>query len=147
MRQDGPGSTPRKNGLWATDFTYIATWAGFVYVAFVLGISSRRIVGQRVAGRKRTDVVLDALETAIWSRDRDGTADLHGLLHHSDAGGQYVSVRYTDRLREADAALKVGTVGDAYDNVLMESTIGLFKTEIIEPGGLWRTLGDVEIAP
>ncbi|MEU7641802.1 IS3 family transposase [Streptomyces sp. NPDC039016] len=136
----------RQNRLWVTDFTYVATWAGFVYVAFVLGISSSRIVGWRVAGHKRTDLVLDALETAIWCQDRDGTADLHGLLHHGDTGRQYVSVHYTDRLREANAALSVGTVGDAYDNALMESTIGLFKTKIIKPGGLWRTLDDVEIA-
>ncbi|GAA0347260.1 hypothetical protein GCM10010319_24790 [Streptomyces blastmyceticus] len=136
----------RPNQLWVTDFTYVATWAGFVYVAFVLDVFSRKIVGWRAAGHKRTDLVLDALEMAIWSRDRDGATDLHGLIHHSDAGSQYVSIRYTDRLREAGAAPSVGTVGDAYDNALMESTIGLFKTETIKPGGPWRTLDDVEIA-
>lgn len=135
----------RPNQLWVTDFTYVATWAGFVYVAFVLDVFSRKIVGWRVAGHKRTDLVLDALEMAIWSRDRDGDGDLHGLVHHSDAGSQYVSIRYTERLLEAGAAPSVGTVGDALDNALMESTIGLYKTESIKRGGPWRTL-DVEIA-
>jgi putative transposase len=136
----------RPNQLWVTDFTYVATWAGFVYVAFVLDVFSRKIVGWRVAGHKRTELVLDALEMAIWSRDRDGDGDLHGLVHHSDAGSQYVSIRYTDRLLEAGAAPSVGTVGDALDNALMESTIGLYKTESIKRGGPWRTLDDVEIA-
>ncbi|WP_344016358.1 IS3 family transposase, partial [Kitasatospora atroaurantiaca] len=136
----------RPNQLWVTDFTYVATWAGFVYVAFVLDVFSRKIVGWQAAGHKRTGLVLDALEMAIWSRDRDGTADLHGLVHHSDAGSQYVSIRYTDRLLETGAAPSVGSVGDAYDNALMESTIGLFKTECIKRDGPWRTLDDVEIA-
>lgn len=100
-----------------------------------------------MAGHKRTELVLDALEMAIWSRDRDGHHDLHGLIHHSDAGSQYVAMRYTQRLMEAGAAPSVGTVGDAYDNALMESTIRLFKTETIKPGGPWRSLDDVEIAP
>ncbi|GAU71240.1 transposase [Streptomyces sp. NBRC 110611] len=125
----------RPNQLWVTDFTYVATWLGFVYVAFVLDVFSRKIVGWRVAGHKRTDLVLDALEMAIWSRDRDGDGDLHGLVHHSDAGSQYVSIRYTDRLHQAGAAPSIGTVGDALDNALMESTIGLYKTETIKNGG------------
>ncbi|GAU71627.1 putative transposase [Streptomyces sp. NBRC 110611] len=136
----------RPNQLWVTDFIHVATWLGFVYVAFVLDVFSRKIVGRRVAGHKRTDLVLDALEMAIWSRDRDGRRDLSGLVHHSDAGSQYVSIRYTDRLRKAGAAPSVGTVGDALDNALMESTIGLSKTEAIKPAGPWRTLDDVEIA-
>ncbi|MFE9934472.1 IS3 family transposase [Streptomyces sp. NPDC005533] len=134
------------NQLWVTDFTYVAPWAGTVYVAFVVDVFSRKIVGWRAADHMRTSLVLDALEMAIWSRDREGLGDLDGLVHHSDAGSQYLAIRYTQRLSEAGAAPSVGTVGDALDNALMESTIGLFKTETIKPGGPWRTLDDVELA-
>ncbi|MFF7234705.1 IS3 family transposase [Streptomyces sioyaensis] len=136
----------RPNQLWVTDFTYVATWLGFVYVAFVLDVFSRKIVGWRVAGDKRTDLVLGALEMAIWSRENNGVRDLSGLIHHSDAGSQYLAVRYTDRLVQAGAAPSVGTIGGALDNALMESTIGLFKTAKIKRAGPWRTLDDVEIA-
>ncbi|OEJ56291.1 hypothetical protein BGM19_36500 [Streptomyces agglomeratus] len=103
------------NQLWVTDFTYVATRVGTVYVAFVLDVSSRKIVGWRAADHMRTALVLDALEMAIWSPDRDGVGDLDGLVHHSDAGSQYLSIRYTQRLSEAGAAPILGTVGDALD--------------------------------
>jgi putative transposase len=134
----------RPDALWVADFTYIATWAGFVYVAFVIDAFSRRILGWRAAASMRTDLVLDALEMAIWARG--GIAELVGLIHHSDAGSQYTSIRFTQRLAEAGAAPSVGSVGDAYDNALAETEIGLFKTELIKQRGPWRSLDQVEIA-
>jgi putative transposase len=132
----------RPNRLWVTDFTYVASWSGTVYVAFVIDVFSRLIVGWRAATSMRTELVLDALEMAVWRR-----ADLlDGLVCHSDAGSQYTSIRYTDRLAEVGAAPSIGTVGDSYDNSLAESTIGLFKTELIRRHGPWRTLDDVELA-
>ena len=133
----------RPNQLWVADFTYVATWAGFVYVAFVIDVFSRRIVGWRVSASMRTDFVLDALEQAIYAR---GGSLPTGLVHHSDHGSQYLSMRYTDRLADAGAAPSVGSRGDAYDNALAESVIGLFKTEVIQRLGPWRNLDGVEIA-
>jgi putative transposase len=128
------------------DLPYVATWAGFVYVAFVLDAFSRRILGWRAATTMRTELVLDALEMAIWTRAQAGVTDLSGLVHHSDAGAQYTSIRFTERLADAGAAPSVGSVGDAYDNALAETEIGLYKTELIYRRGPWRTLDDVEIA-
>ena len=133
----------RPNQLWVSDFTYVATWAGFVYVAFVIDVFARRIVGWRVSSSMRTDFVLDALEQAIYARG--GTMPA-GLVHYSDQGTQYLSMRYTDRLADAGIAPSVGSRGDAYDNALAESVIGLFKTEVIQRLGPWRNLDGVEIA-
>ena len=133
----------RPNQLWVSDFTYVATWAGFVYVAFVIDVFARRIVGWLVSSSMRTDFVLDALEQAIYARG--GTMPA-GLVHHSDQGTQYLSMRYTDRLADAGIAPSVGSRGDAYDNALAESVIGLFKTEVIQRLGPWRNLDGVEIA-
>src|SRR6266850_2823556 len=133
----------RPNQLWVSDFTYVATWRGFVYVAFVIDVFARRIVGWRVSSSLVTDFVLDALEQAIYGRCGQ-TAD--GLVHHSDRGTQYLSMRYTDRLAEAGIAPSVGSRGDSYDNALAESVIGLFKTEVIRRKGPWRHLEAVEFA-
>ncbi len=131
------------NELWVSDLTYVATWSGFVYVAFVIDVYSRRIVGWRASTSLRTDLALDALEQAIWDR-LDG--DPQRLVHHSDAGSQYLSIRYTERLAEAGIEPSVGSVGDSYDNALAESVIGLYKTEVIRQRGPWRGLDDVEYA-
>lgn len=133
----------RPNQLWVADFTYVATWRGFVYVAFVIDVFARRIVGWRVSSSLATDFVLDALEQAIYDRCGAGT---EALVHHSDRGTQYVSMRYTDRLDEAGIAPSVGSRGDSYDNALAESVIGLFKTEVIQRKGPWRHLEAVEFA-
>ena len=133
----------RPNQLWVSDFTYVATWSGFVYVAFVIDVFARRIVGWRVSSSMRTDFVLDALEQAIYARRGDALA---GLVHHSDRGTQDLAMRYTDRLAEAGIAPSVGSQGDAYDNALAESVIGLFKTEVIRRKGPWRSLEAVEFA-
>jgi putative transposase len=133
----------RPNQLWVADFTYVATWRGFVYVAFVIDVFARRIVGWRVSASLRTDFVLDALEQAIYDRCSAGIDD---LVHHSDRGTQYLSMRYTDRLSEAGIEPSVGSRGDSYDNALAESIIGLFKTEVIQRKGPWRHLEAVEFA-
>ena len=133
----------RPNQLWVSDFTYVATWAGFVYVAFVIDVFARRLVGWRVSASLRTDFVLDALEQAIYERRAAGLTD---LVHHSDRGTQYLSMRYTDRLADASIAPSVGSRGDSYDNALAESIIGLFKTEVIQRKGPWRHLEAVEFA-
>ncbi len=133
----------RPNQLWVSDFTYVATWRGFVYVAFVIDVFARRIVGWRVSASLHTDFVLDALEQAIY--DRCGEAP-DGLVHHSDRGTQYLSMRYTDRLADAGIAPSVGSRGDSYDNALAESIIGLFKTEVIRLKGPWRHVEAVEFA-
>ncbi|MEO8095761.1 MAG: IS3 family transposase [Pseudolysinimonas sp.] len=133
----------RPNQLRVSDFTYVATWRGFVYVAFVIDVFARRIVGWRVSASLRTDFVLDALEQAIY--DRCGP-DAAGLIHHSDRGKQYVSMRYTHRLADAAIAPSVGSRGDSYDNALAESVIGLFKAEVIRRKGPWRTIEAVEFA-
>jgi transposase InsO family protein len=133
----------RPNQLWVSDFTYVATWRGFIYVAFVIDVFARRIVGWRVSSSLATDFVLDALEQAIYDRCGSTTT---GLVHHSDRGTQYLSMRYTDRLGDAGIAPSVGSRGDSYDNALAESIIGLFKTEVIQRKGPWRHLEAVEFA-
>ena len=133
----------RPNQLWVSDFTYVATWRGFVYVAFVIDVFARRIVGWRVSSSLRTDFVLDALEQAIYQRCETGAAD---LIHHSDRGTQYLSMRYTERLADAGIEPSVGSRGDSYDNALAESVIGLFKTEVIQRKGPWRHAEAVEFA-
>jgi transposase InsO family protein len=133
---------PRPNALWVADFTYVATWQGFVYVALVIDAFARRIVGWRVSRSAETGFVLDALEQALYDR----RPFLHGLVHHSDRGSQYVSIRYTERLAEAGIEPSVGSVGDSYDNALAETIIGLFKTEVIRRRGPWRHTEAVEFA-
>ncbi|MFI5635760.1 IS3 family transposase [Streptomyces sp. NPDC051664] len=135
------------NRCWVADFTHVATWAGVVYVAFVVDTFSRRIVGWSAATSKETQLVLDALEMALWQRDRDEHPHVRGeLIHHSDAGSQYTSFKLAEHLDAAGIAASIGSVGDAYDNALMESTIGLFKTELIKPQRPWKTLSQVELA-
>ncbi len=131
----------RPNELWVADFTYVATWAGFVYVAFVIDVFARCIIGWRVARSMRAELVLDALEQALWSR-----SDIQGVVHHSDRGSQYLSIRYSERLTEAGAQPSVGSVGDSYDNALAETIIGLYKSEVIHRSGPWRNLEAVEYA-
>jgi putative transposase len=133
------------NQLWVADFTYVATWAGMVYVAFVFDVFSRRIVGWRAATQMTTELVLDTLEHALWSRRREGIEDLTGLVHHTDAGSQYTSFAFTQRLIDEGVDASVGSVGDAYDNALAESQIGLYKAELIRPEGPWRDVEQVEL--
>jgi putative transposase len=137
---------PAPNCTWVADFTYVPTWSGMVYVAFVIDAYSRRILGWRAATSMKTVLVLDALEQAIWTRRQAGIIEFDALIHHNDAGAQYTSIAFTERLAETGAAPSVGSIGDAYDNALAESMIGLFKTEMIKPGGPWRTVEQVEIA-
>jgi putative transposase len=137
---------PAPDQLWVADFTYVPTWSGMAYVAFVIDAYSRRIVGWRAATTMRTSLVLDALEQAVWTRQRGGASSLTGLICHHDAGSQYTSIAFTERLAAAGAQPSVGSVGDAYDNALAESVIGLYKTELIKPRGPWRTAEQVEIA-
>ena len=132
----------RPNRLWVADITFGATWSGFVYVAFVVDVFARRIVGWRVSGSLRTDLVLDALEQALWSRH-----GAKGLIHHSDHGSRYLSIRYTERLAAAGIEASAGRVGDSYDNALAETIICLYKTEVIRKRGPWKTIDDVEYAP
>ena len=134
---------PRPNALWVSDFTYVATWRGFVYVAFVIDTFARRIVGWRVSRTAHADFVLDALEQALHDRRPFAGGD---LVHHSDRGSQYVSIRYTERLAEAGIEPSVGSVGDSYDNALAETINGLFKAEVIHRRGPWRNLEAVEFA-
>ena len=133
----------RPNQLWVSDFTYVSTWQGWLYVAFVVDVFARRIVGWRVSSSMRTDFVLDALEQALYARrrERDGA-----LVHHSDRGSQYVSIRYSERLAEAGIEPSVGSTGDSYDNALAETINGLYKAEIIHPRGPWKTREAVELA-
>ncbi|CUA96552.1 Transposase InsO and inactivated derivatives [Thiomonas bhubaneswarensis] len=133
----------RPNPLWVADFTYVSTWQGFVYVAFVIDVFARYIVGWRVSASMQTDFVLDALEQALYARrsERDGT-----LVHHSDRGSQYVSIRYSGRLAEAGIEPSVGSTGDSYDNALAETINGLFKAEVIHRRGPWKTREAVELA-
>jgi len=131
----------RPNQLWVADITYVATWAGFVYVAFITDVFSRKIVGWRVSSSLRSDLALDALEQALHARP-----DLEQLVHHSDRGVQYLSIRYTERLAEAGIEPSVGSVGNSYDNALAETIIGLFKTEVIRRNGPWRSIEEVEFA-
>jgi putative transposase len=134
---------PRPNALWVSDFTYVATWAGFVYVAFVIDAYARCIVGWRVSRTAHASFVLDALEQALHERR---PLQGGGLIHHSDRGVQYVSIKYTERLAEAGIEPSVGSVGDSYDNALAETINGLYKTEVIRRRGPWRSLEAVELA-
>jgi putative transposase len=136
-------AAPEPNRLWVADITYVATWSGFAYVAFVTDVFSRRIVGWRVSNTLRADLALDALEMALWTRKAE---NLPGLVHHSDRGVQYLSIVYTERLAEAGAVTSVGSRGDSYDNALAETVIGLYKAELITMQGPWRTVEDVELA-
>ena len=138
-------TVPAPNRLWVVDLTYVRTWSGFVYVAFVTDAFSRRIVGWHASWSLRTDLVLYALEQAIWERNRQGV-DLDGLIHHSDRGVQYLSIRYTERLAEDDIVASVGSRGDSYDNALAESIIGLYKTELVRNRAPGRGLDDLELA-
>ena len=131
----------RPNQLWVSDFTYVSTWKGFVYVAFVIDVFSRMIVGWRVATSMTVDLTLDALEQALWVRHVKA-----GLIHHSDRGSQYLAIKYSERLAEAGIDPSVGSQGDAYDNAMAESVIGLFKTEVIRPRGPWKNFDAVEYA-
>ena len=137
---DGP------NRLWLADITYVPTWSGFAYAALVIDAYSRFIVGWRVSNSLRTDLALDALEQAIWARRPDTADPDRGLVHHSDAGSQYLSIRYSMRLAEAGISPSVGSVGDSYDNALAESVIGLYKTELIRQRGPWKDRDQVEYA-
>ena len=128
--------------LWVADLTYVWTRAGFCYTAFIIDAFSRRIVGWRVSSSLRTDLALDALEMAIWSR---GGRDLSGLVHHSDRGVQYLSIRYTERLAEAEVVSSVGSKGDSFDNALAETVNGLYKAELIRPRRPWRSVEQVEL--
>ena len=134
---------PAPNMLWVSDFTYVATWAGFVYVAFVIDVYARYIVGWRVSRTAHASFVLDALEQAIHDRR---PAHRGGLIHHSDRGSQYVSIKYTERLAEAGIEPSVGSVGDSYDNALAETINGLYKAEVIHRRGPWRSFEAVEYA-
>ena len=133
------------NRLWVADITYIRTFTGWVYAAFVIDVFSRMVVGWQVSTALRTDLALDALEMALWQRERAGV-DLSGLIHHSDRGAQYRAIRYTERLAQAEAVASVGSRGDSYDNALAEAFNSLFKAELIRNQGPWRGIGDVEIA-
>jgi len=148
VQRDFTATAP--NALWVVDFTYAPTWSGMAFTALVTDVFSRRIVGWRTADSMPTTLPLDALEMALWTRDRDGHANgegrLDGLVHHSDAGSQYTSIRYANRLLDAGAVASIGTVGDSYDNALAESTIGLYKTECVRHEGPWRGVDDLELA-
>ncbi len=125
--------------------TYVRTWSGFVYVSFITDVFSRRIVGWQASRSLKTDLALNALEQAIWERNRAGVA-LDGLVHHSDRGVQYLAIRYTERLAENGVVASVGSRGDSYDNAIAESIIGLCKTELVRNRGPWRGLDDLELA-
>ncbi|GAA3529905.1 hypothetical protein GCM10022419_006070 [Nonomuraea rosea] len=144
LRRDFTATRP--NAAWVADFTHVAAWCGVVYVAFVVDVHSRAIVGWAAALSKQTSLVLDALDMALWRRERAGRPVERGLIHHSDAGSQYTSFRFTTHLLAAGIDASIGTVGDALDNALMESQIGLYKTELIKPRGPWHSLADVELA-
>jgi transposase InsO family protein len=133
----------RPNQLWVSDFTYVSTWQGWLYVAFVIDVYARRIVGWRVSRSMHTDFVLDALEQALYDRQPERA---ESLVHHSDRGSQYVSIRYTERLAEAGIEPSVGSRGDSYDNALAETINGLYKTELIHRRAPWKTRESVELA-
>lgn len=138
-------TAPAPNRLWVVDFTYVPTWAGVCFTAFVTDVYSRRIVGWRTANRMPTELPLDALEMALWVRLRAGH-DVTGVVHHSDAGSQYTAIRYADRLAEVGALASIGTVGDSYDNAMAESIIGLYKAECVRADGPFKTVDDLELA-
>ncbi len=135
----------RPNELWVVDFTYVPTWSGMAFTAFVTDVFSRRIVGWRTMNRMPTELPLDALEMALWVRDRAGE-DVTGVIQHSDAGAQYTAIRYADRLADAGAIASIGTVGDSYDNALAESVVGLYKNECVKIDGPFRGVDDLELA-
>ncbi len=135
-------TAPAPNRLWVADLTYVWTRAGFVYVAFMIDVFSRYIVGWRVSTSPRAELALDALEMALWHRRQQ---ELEGLVHHSDRGVQYLAIRYTERLDEAGVARSVGSRGDSYDNALAETVNGLYKAELIKRGGSWRSAEQVEL--
>jgi putative transposase len=143
VRRDFSASRP--NQLWLVDFTYVPTWSGMAFTAFVADAFSQRIVGWRTASSMPTQLPLDALEMALWTRARAG-AEVTGVVHHSDAGSQYTSIRYTNRLADAGAVASIGSVGDSYDNAEAESLIGLYKTECVRRDGPFRTVDDLELA-
>lgn len=132
------------NELWVVDFTYVPTWAGMAFTAFVTDVYSRRIVGWRTAASMPTELPLDALEMALWTRERAGE-EVGGVVHHSDAGSQYTAIRYSNRLSDAGAVASIGSVGDSFDNAMAESVIGLYKTECVRLDGPWRTVEDLEL--
>jgi putative transposase len=148
VRREFRASAP--NRLWVVDFTYVPTWSGMAFTAFVSDVFSRRIVGWRTTSSMPTSLPLDALEMALWTRQRAGHTDSHGrlpgLVQHSDAGSQYTAIRYAERLTEAGALASIGTVGDSYDNALAESVIGLYKLECVRRDGPFRTVDDLELA-
>jgi len=131
----------KPNRLWIADLTYVRTWSGFAYVAFVIDVFSRHIVGWHVSSSLHSSIAINALEQALWARDPG-----NGLIHHSDRGVQYLSIRYTERLAEAGAVSSVGSKGDSYDNAMAESVIGLYKTELVRRKGPWRGVDDLEFA-
>jgi len=135
----------RPNQLWVVDFTYVPTWSGMAFTAFVTDVFSRRIVGWRTMNRMPTELPLDALEMALWVRDRAGE-DVSGVIQHSDAGAQYTAIRYAERLADAGAIASIGTVGDSYDNALAESVVGLYKNECVKIDGPFRSADDLELA-
>ncbi len=143
VRRDFTAAAP--NRLWVVDFTYVATWSGTVFTASVTDVVSRRIVGWRTKATMPTELPLDALEMALWTRAQaDEVVD--GLVHHSNAGSQHTAIRYNDRLADAGAVASIGTVGDSYDNALAETTIGLYMTECVRPEGPWHSADDLELA-
>ena len=143
MQRDFTATRP--NELWIVDFTYVPTWAGTGFTAFVKDVYSRRLVGWRTHHQMPTELPLDALEMALWVRGRAGH-DVTGVVHHSDAGSQYTAIRYADRLAEAGALASIGTVGDSYDNALAEAFNSLFKAELVRNRGPWKNIDELEIA-
>jgi putative transposase len=135
----------RPNQLWVVDFTYVTTWSGRAFTAFVSDVFSRRIVGWRTSSSMPTELPLDALEMALWTRDRAGQP-VTGVVHHSDAGSQYVAIRYSNRLDDAGAVASIGSVGDSFDNAMAESVIGLYKRECVRHDGPFRTVDELELA-
>jgi putative transposase len=136
---------PAPNRLWVADLTYVKTYAGWVYAAFIIDVFSRMVVGWQISQSLRSDLAIDALEMAVWNRTRAGQV-LDGLVHHSDRGVQYLSIRYSERLADNDIVASVGSCGDSYDNAMAESFNSLFKWELIYPQGPWRGLDEVEFA-
>ena len=143
QRRFGP---PAPNRLWVADLTYVSTWSGFAYVAFVVDAYARRILGWRVAATMATSMVLDSIEQAIWTRQQEGVFNLNDVVHHTDRGSQYTSIRFTERLAQAGIQPSVGAVGSSYDNALAETINGLYKTELIKPRKPWRSIEEVELA-
>jgi putative transposase len=143
VKRDFAATAP--NRLWIVDFTYVPTWSGMCFTAFVTDVFSRRIVGWRVKASMPTELPLEALEMALWTRQRTGR-DVVGVVHHSDTGSQYTAIKYVDRLTDAGAVASIGTVGDSYDNAMAESVNGLYKTECAKLEGPFRTVESLELA-